>query len=165
MVKGTLTAAGVTEVTPEITQRLAAEGVLLRGLEILGNGGVLSGIVLAAATVFIIDHQLWRAAAFAAAGSVLTFFGFIATVDDGLLHACVIRDASPFRRFTLFNRAERGRHVGSPEVELLTDRSFSVRFPADGPAPRFEIDGDVYASRGHTVDVELIPRALEVVVV
>jgi AGZA family xanthine/uracil permease-like MFS transporter len=77
MVKGTLTAAGVTEVTPEIAKRLASEGVLLQGLEVLGNGGVLSGIVLAATTVFIIEHQLWRAAAFAAAGSVLTFFGFM----------------------------------------------------------------------------------------
>jgi diacylglycerol kinase (ATP) len=87
-----------------------------------------------------------------------------ATVDDGLLHACVIRDAGPFRRFTLFNKAERGRHVGSPEVEILTDGSFAVRFPAGGPTPRFEIDGDVYASRGHAVEVELLPQALEVVV-
>src|SRR5690606_21003608 len=87
-----------------------------------------------------------------------------ATVDDGLLHACVIRDAGPLRRAALFNRAERGRHLGAPEVELLSDRSFSVRFPAEGPPPRFEIDGDVYASLGHTVAVELIPGALEVVV-
>lgn len=77
MVQSTLTAAGVKNVTPEITQRLAAEGVLLRGLEVVGNGGVLSGIVLAATTVFIIEHQLWRAAAFAATGAVLTFFGFM----------------------------------------------------------------------------------------
>jgi YegS/Rv2252/BmrU family lipid kinase len=87
-----------------------------------------------------------------------------ATVDDGLLHACVIRDAGPLRRAALFNKAERGRHIGAPEVELLSDRSFTIRFPADGPTPRFEIDGDVYASRGHAVEVELLPRALEIVV-
>jgi diacylglycerol kinase family enzyme len=85
-------------------------------------------------------------------------------VDDGQLHACVIRDASPLRRFALFNKAERGRHIGSPEVELLSDRSFSVRFQAGGPPPRFEVDGDVYASSGPAVDVELLPQALEVVV-
>ena len=87
-----------------------------------------------------------------------------ASVDDGLLHACVIRDAGPLRRAALFNRAERGKHIGAAEVELLSDRSFAVRFAPTGPQPRFEIDGDVYASRGSSVEVELLPRALEVVV-
>jgi len=76
-VKSSLSAAGVKEITPEISAKLAAEGVLLHGLQVIGNGGVLSGIVLAASTVFIIERQLWRAAAFAAAGAVLTFFGFM----------------------------------------------------------------------------------------
>ena len=76
-VKSALSAAGVKEITPEISARLAAEGVLLHGLQVIGNGGVLSGIVLAATTVFIIERQLWRAATFAAVGAVLTFFGFM----------------------------------------------------------------------------------------
>jgi YegS/Rv2252/BmrU family lipid kinase len=87
-----------------------------------------------------------------------------ATVDDGLLHACVIRDAGPLRRAALFNRAERGRHIGAPEVELLSDRRFTVRFPSNGTRPRFEIDGDVYASQSLAVEVELLPSTLEVVV-
>ena len=76
MVKGTLTAAGIAA-TPELTERLAKEGVLLHGLEVLGGGAVLTGIILAATTVFIIERQLWRASAFSAAGAVLTFFGFM----------------------------------------------------------------------------------------
>ena len=87
-----------------------------------------------------------------------------ATVDDGLLHACVIRDAGPIRRAALFNRAERGRHVGAPEVDILSDRRFSVRFPEDNAAPRFEVDGDVYAAATHSVDVDLLPGALDLVV-
>ena len=87
-----------------------------------------------------------------------------ATVDDGFLHACIIADASPLRRAALFNRAERGRHVGESEVEIVPDRGFSVRFPEAGDRPRFEVDGDVYGSAGHTVDVELLAGALEVVV-
>ena len=87
-----------------------------------------------------------------------------ATVDDGLLHACLIRDAGPFRRATLFNRAERGRHVDAPEVDILSDRRFTVRFPEEGALPRFEVDGDVFVSASHVVDVDLLPRALEVVV-
>lgn len=87
-----------------------------------------------------------------------------ATVDDGLLHACLIGDAGPLRRAALFNRAERGRHVGEPEVQIISDRWFSVRFPESGPLPRFEVDGDVYGSAGHAVDVEVLEKALDVVV-
>ena len=87
-----------------------------------------------------------------------------ATVDDGFLHACVIRDAGPLRRAVLFSRTERGRHVGAPEVELLADRHFTVRFPPAASPLRFEIDGDIYAAVGPEVEVELLPCALEVVV-
>jgi AGZA family xanthine/uracil permease-like MFS transporter len=77
MVTGTLTAAGVTEITPEVYDRLAREGVLLQGLHVMGGGAVLTGIVLGAMTVFIIERHLWRATAFALAGATLTFFGFM----------------------------------------------------------------------------------------
>ena len=77
MVTGTLTAAGVTDVTPELLDRLGTEGVLLPGLQTLGGGAVLTGIVLGAMTVFIIERQIWRAASFAAVGAVFTFFGFM----------------------------------------------------------------------------------------
>jgi diacylglycerol kinase (ATP) len=87
-----------------------------------------------------------------------------ASVEDGLIHACVIEDGGPLRRASLFNRAERGKHVGAREVAILSDRSFAVRFPAEAELPRFEIDGDVYGSATHEVTVEVIPGALEVVV-
>lgn len=87
-----------------------------------------------------------------------------ATVDDGLLHACLIQDAGPLRRAALFNRAERGRHVGAPEVEILSDQRFTVQFPEEGAVPRFEVDGDVFVSASHVVEVDLLPGALEVVV-
>jgi len=57
--------------------KLAQVGVLYRGLDILGGGAVLGGIVLGAIGVFIIERQLRRAAAFAFAGAVFTFFGLI----------------------------------------------------------------------------------------
>jgi adenine/guanine/hypoxanthine permease len=57
--------------------KLASVGVLYGGLETLGGGATLAGIILGAVTVFIIDRELNRAAAFAAAGAILTFFGFI----------------------------------------------------------------------------------------
>jgi len=57
--------------------KLAQVGVLYSGLETLGGGATLAGIILGAITVFIIDRAFEKAAAFAAAGTVLTFFGFI----------------------------------------------------------------------------------------
>jgi len=76
-VKGTLNAAGLSSVDEAMHAKLAGEGVLLHGLEILGGGAVLTGLTLAATAVFIIERQLWRAAAFAGAAAVLTFFGFM----------------------------------------------------------------------------------------
>jgi AGZA family xanthine/uracil permease-like MFS transporter len=57
--------------------KLDQTGVLYQGLEILGGGATLAGIVLASITVFIIERDFTKAAAFAAAGAVFTFFGLI----------------------------------------------------------------------------------------
>ncbi|MBS0561841.1 MAG: regulator [Proteobacteria bacterium] len=71
-----LGAAG-TSVAAVGTAKLAQVGVLYDGLATLGGGATLAGIMLGAVTVFIIDRELEKAAAFALAGAVLTFFGFI----------------------------------------------------------------------------------------
>jgi diacylglycerol kinase (ATP) len=83
-----------------------------------------------------------------------------ASVQDGKLHACQILDASPFSRLRLFNLAERGRHVTSDRVEVLDDTGFRLDFPAP---PRFEVDGDVRRSAGHTVEARILPAALKVI--
>lgn len=57
--------------------KLSQVGVLYDGLETLGGGATLAGIILGAITVFIIDREFDKAAAFAGAGAIFTFFGFI----------------------------------------------------------------------------------------
>jgi len=57
--------------------KLGQSGVLYHGLEVLGGGAILGGLVLGAIAVFIIDRELVKAAAFAVAGALLTFFGFM----------------------------------------------------------------------------------------
>src|SRR5580765_2063485 len=57
--------------------KLAQTGVLYHGLEVLGGGAILGGLILGAIAVFIIDRELVKAAAFAVAGALLTFFGFM----------------------------------------------------------------------------------------
>jgi AGZA family xanthine/uracil permease-like MFS transporter len=42
-----------------------------------GGGAILTGLVLAAIGAFVIDKKFVNAAAFALAGAVLTFFGFM----------------------------------------------------------------------------------------
>jgi len=83
-----------------------------------------------------------------------------ATVSDGLLHACRIGDASPMGRFRLFNLAEKGRHVASDKVEVLSDPGFTLTF---AEPPRFEVDGDVRKARDTTVEISVLPGALRVV--
>jgi adenine/guanine/hypoxanthine permease len=58
-------------------EKTGQTGVLYHGLEVLGGGAILAGLILGAIGVFIIDRQFMRAAAFALAGAALTFFGFM----------------------------------------------------------------------------------------
>ncbi len=71
-----LGAAGTNPATVG-TGKLAQVGVLYDGLAVLGGGATLAGIVLGAITVYIIDRAFEKAAAFALAGTIFTFFGFI----------------------------------------------------------------------------------------
>jgi AGZA family xanthine/uracil permease-like MFS transporter len=64
--------------------RLAQTGVLYHGLEVLGGGAILAGLVLGAIGVFIIEREFMKAAYFAGAGAILTFFGFIHGEKIGL---------------------------------------------------------------------------------
>ncbi len=76
LIDGALGAAGIA-MTPELVAGMAQNGVLYHGLEVFGAGAILTGLVLAAVGVFVIEQQFERAAAFALAGAVLTFFGFM----------------------------------------------------------------------------------------
>lgn len=81
-------------------------------------------------------------------------------VDDGRLHVCSIGNASPLRRMSLFNRAEKGRHTDQPEVTIRPARRVHIR----GPGPvRFEADGDVFETDRDVLELEMLPGALQVV--
>ena len=57
--------------------KLAGTGVLYAGLESVGGGSVLAGMVLGAMAVFIIETQMRRAAMWAFAGAILAYVGLI----------------------------------------------------------------------------------------
>jgi AGZA family xanthine/uracil permease-like MFS transporter len=83
MIDGALGAAGTNAATVGF-DKLGATGILYKGLATLGGGATLAGIILGAVTVFIIERQLEKAAAFAFAGAILTFFGLIHAEDLGV---------------------------------------------------------------------------------
>jgi len=76
LVDGALGAAGTNAMAVGL-DKMANMGVLYKGLEIMGEGAILSGLVLGAIAVFVIDKKFMQAAAFALAGAVLTYFGFM----------------------------------------------------------------------------------------
>lgn len=76
MIDNSLGAAG-TSVAAVGIDKLAQVGVLYQGLAIMGGGAILGGLVLGAIAVFVIDRAFRKAAGFALAGAVLTFFGFM----------------------------------------------------------------------------------------
>jgi AGZA family xanthine/uracil permease-like MFS transporter len=78
-----LGAAG-TNVAAVGLDKLGQVGVLYHGLEVLGSGAILVSLILAAVSACIIDRAYARAAGFAVAGAVLTFFGFMHSEAIGI---------------------------------------------------------------------------------
>ncbi len=76
LIDGVLGAAGTNAAAVGL-DKMAQNGVLYSGLAVLGEGSILSGLIFAAIGVFVIDRKWDNAAGFAAAGAVLTFFGFM----------------------------------------------------------------------------------------
>jgi AGZA family xanthine/uracil permease-like MFS transporter len=75
-VDGALAAAGTAAAKVGL-DKLANTGVVYHGMELLAGGAVLAGLVLGAMAAFIIDRKFQAAAAYAFAGAILSFFGFI----------------------------------------------------------------------------------------
>ena len=76
LMDGALQVAG-TDAAKLGFDKLANVGVLYPGLRNMGGGAILTGLVLAAIAANVIDKKFVGAAAFALAGAVLTFFGFM----------------------------------------------------------------------------------------
>jgi AGZA family xanthine/uracil permease-like MFS transporter len=69
---------------------MANNGLLYEGLKTMGGGSILGGLILGAIAVCVIDRTFMKAAGFAAAGAVLTFFGFMHGEKIGLGESPVV---------------------------------------------------------------------------
>jgi AGZA family xanthine/uracil permease-like MFS transporter len=83
LLDGALGAAG-TNAAAIGMDKLGQVGVLYHGLAVLGGGSILTGLVLGAIGVFVIEKKFVEASAFALSGAVLTFFGFMHGESVGL---------------------------------------------------------------------------------
>ena len=77
MIDNALAAAGISTVSDQLATGMLDQGIYYRGLQILGNGSTLGGLILGAAAVCIIDRQMMKAAGFTLAGAIMTFFGLM----------------------------------------------------------------------------------------
>jgi AGZA family xanthine/uracil permease-like MFS transporter len=77
MINNALAAAGIFAVSDQLAGDMLSKGIFYHGLQILGGGSTLGGLILGATAVCIIDRNFMKAAGFALAGAVLTFFGLM----------------------------------------------------------------------------------------
>jgi AGZA family xanthine/uracil permease-like MFS transporter len=129
LIDGALGAAGTNAATVGF-DKLGVNGVLYKGLETLGGGATLAGIVLGAVTVFIIERQLDKAAYFALAGAVFTFFGLIHGEDLGIGKSPVVALSYLGIAAMLFGFA-RYAHVSPAEPSPAHGRGAMSATPAE----------------------------------
>jgi adenine/guanine/hypoxanthine permease len=86
LMNGALASVGTFTVTEELAAKMRDQGVLYKGLEVLGGGSILGGLILGAMAVCIIDRNFMKGAGFALAGAILTFFGFMHGHQIGIAH-------------------------------------------------------------------------------
>ena len=83
-----------------------------------------------------------------------------ASVVDGKLDVCVVRDANVLQRVRLFASAFRGTHVRLPAVQTVRAKRISLTFPS---APAIELDGELRRAQSREVTIQCVPRALNVI--
>jgi diacylglycerol kinase (ATP) len=84
-----------------------------------------------------------------------------ASLDDGQLDLVAFSNMGPLKRLPLLVRLLRGTHGGAREVTLGRGSSFRLRF---GAPPAYETDGEWNQARSAELTVEVVPRALGVLV-
>jgi AGZA family xanthine/uracil permease-like MFS transporter len=82
-IDGALGAAGTNAVAVG-ADKLMMNGVVYHGMELLGGGAVLAGVILGAIAAFIVDTKFRHAAVYAFAGAILSYFGFIHGAQLGI---------------------------------------------------------------------------------
>jgi AGZA family xanthine/uracil permease-like MFS transporter len=116
MLDGALGAAGTSAAALGL-DKLGQVGVLYHGFEVLGGGSILTGLVLGAIGVFVIEKKFMEAAAFALSGAVLTFFGFMHGESVGLAVTPTVAIAYTIVAVFLFGLSRAPATLAAPLME------------------------------------------------
>ena len=76
--------SGVVGYSAEVSQYLANNGVMWRGVAEVKSGAIIIGLILGTVTVFIIDNRLDKVAITALVAALLSCFGFIHSAELGV---------------------------------------------------------------------------------
>ena len=116
MINNALAAAGILTVSDQLANGMLSQGIFYRGLEILGGGSTLGGLILGAAAVCIIDHKLVKAAGFTLAGAILTFFGLMHGSQVGIAQSPTVSASYLVVTVLLVACAKLAAPVAQPEI-------------------------------------------------
>jgi diacylglycerol kinase (ATP) len=83
------------------------------------------------------------------------------TPDDGLLDLCIASEASRLRLFQLIPYFLKGTQASQPEVKMYRARTAKVR-ALEGSLPA-HADGETLCYKGQSLEIELLPAALDFV--
>ncbi len=84
-----------------------------------------------------------------------------AEIDDGLLDLCLAREISRPRILALIPHVIRGTHTNKPPVKMARARRVVVTSGDDLPS---HVDGEIYTTAAHRLEMEILPKRLNVVI-
>jgi adenine/guanine/hypoxanthine permease len=134
LIDNSLGAAGTLNVSPDLMTAMLQKGVYYHGLEVLGGGSILAGVILGAITTFIIDREFLKASGFACAGAVLTFFGLMHGEAIGIGQTPTVAIAYLMVGAILYGCYQFGT-VKAPEPEVEVENRSVAEFDEGEPVP------------------------------
>jgi diacylglycerol kinase (ATP) len=84
-----------------------------------------------------------------------------AKIDDGNLDLCIVREVPQMAMFGLIGKFMKGTHESDPAVQTARARKITVN-ALSGTLP-VHADGVTVCEKGQQIDIELIPRGLEII--
>ncbi len=89
------------------------------------------------------------------------FLAPTAQQDDGLIDLCIAEQMSSFQIIRLLPHFTKGTHVTQPKIKMARAHTVTVR-SLDGPLPA-QTDGEIISTDGWRIEVEILPRQIEVI--
>jgi diacylglycerol kinase (ATP) len=89
------------------------------------------------------------------------FLAPTAQQDDGLIDLCIAEQMTSWQIIRLLPHFTKGTHVTQPKIKMAQARAVTIR-AVDGPLPT-QTDGEIISTDGRRIEVEILPRQIEVI--